>query len=401
MTEQHTFGGRGMDRYIADFEAIEAPVVDAAPAEAGGDPSPEATPAGDGSAGTPSPEAAPPTPTGLEDFDLEQLRELAEFAPVLRQMFTAPPAGSPGRAGRAAGIAGARPVRPGVGQGVPGLARRADPRPDRADGVAARRTRGRAGRAGADGDPEGRRHDTEQRLGEFLGDDQARQQAQAQMTARARELFPEAAARYGNTDRAANYALEKAHAETKAYQDAVANAAVERYKNQLTQIGGAPAEPGAGASGLVATPEGVRRRARLRTALRAPRLDPAFLPHHPEGPPIVRPFSHPPKTRPPAAQTGSRTKGRWSEWRTSPAASGPTSCTRCRGRSRSCSRPSTRSSPSCPASATTPASTSGTRRRWTPTAKSSRASVSACRSSSPRCRAAAPSRRRAPGTSRR
>jgi hypothetical protein len=256
MTEQHTFGGRGMDRYIADFEAIEAPVVDPAPAEAGGDPSPEATPAGDPSAGTPSPEAAPPTPTGLEDFDLEQLRELAEFAPVLRQMFTAPPE-QPTQAA---------PVEP---QASPEL----DPfdpesvkayqdwRDEQILGRIEQMVSPLAERAHAQAEQERTEilkdavHDTEQRLGEFLGDDQARQQAQAQMTARARELFPEAAARYGNTDRAANYALEKAHAETKAYQDAVASAAVERYKNQLTQIGGAPAEPGAGASGLVATPK--------------------------------------------------------------------------------------------------------------------------------------------------
>lgn len=100
--------------------------------------------------------------------------------------------------------------------------------------------------------------DVEVRKGEFLGDDPAREIAREQMLSEARALYPEFSNRYGNTDRAAELALEAAHARVKGYQDAIAKQAVEQHVNRNTRLAEQHSEPGGGGGSAVATrPEGI------------------------------------------------------------------------------------------------------------------------------------------------
>lgn len=98
-------------------------------------------------------------------------------------------------------------------------------------------------------------HDVEQRKGEFIGDEKAISFARDQMLAAAFTLFPDFAQRYGMTDRASDLALEAAHQQVKSYQDSIVSAGVERYKNELSTLSGAPNDPASGATGLHATPQ--------------------------------------------------------------------------------------------------------------------------------------------------
>lgn len=69
-------------------------------------------------------------------------------------------------------------------------------------------------------------------------------------------MFGEYANRYGATPRAAEAALRKATSTVRAIEQAAGQAAVERYKNQLAELGGAPQVPGVPAAGVVTVPQG-------------------------------------------------------------------------------------------------------------------------------------------------
>jgi hypothetical protein len=97
--------------------------------------------------------------------------------------------------------------------------------------------------------------DVETRKGEFLGDEPSRSFAREQMLAAARDALPELAQRYGMTDRAAELALEQGYQQVKAYQDAIAKAAIERHTNEISTLAGAPQDPAGGGTGLRVTPK--------------------------------------------------------------------------------------------------------------------------------------------------
>jgi hypothetical protein len=67
--------------------------------------------------------------------------------------------------------------------------------------------------------------------------------------------FPQAAERFGNTPRAAEYALQQAAAALRSYEAAVAERVLNEYKASLKSVAGAPSEPGAGATGSGEVPE--------------------------------------------------------------------------------------------------------------------------------------------------
>lgn len=98
-------------------------------------------------------------------------------------------------------------------------------------------------------------HDLETKKGEFIGDDAAKQFARSQMLQVARQVFPEIASRYGNTDRAADLALERAYDTVKGIQDSIAKAAVEQHVNRNARLADQHVAPGlGGASGIETTP---------------------------------------------------------------------------------------------------------------------------------------------------
>lgn len=62
--------------------------------------------------------------------------------------------------------------------------------------------------------------------------------------------------RFGNTPRAAEYALSQGAARLRAYEKAVAERAVNEFKASITGVAGAPTEPGVGGTGALEVTEG-------------------------------------------------------------------------------------------------------------------------------------------------
>lgn len=88
------------------------------------------------------------------------------------------------------------------------------------------------------------------RTGDLDADDVARDRVMRDVRER---FYPELAQRYGETDKAAELAIDKAVANERAYQKQIADAAVERYKNQIGTLAGVRGEPGGGAGSGVET----------------------------------------------------------------------------------------------------------------------------------------------------
>lgn len=93
--------------------------------------------------------------------------------------------------------------------------------------------------------------DVESREGEFLlreTSDEVPVSSPQFARAIAEDLLPQAQERYGQGPRAAEAALTEAYKVTRAWEDAVAKAALERRDNQLATLTGARREPAAGAA---------------------------------------------------------------------------------------------------------------------------------------------------------
>lgn len=78
------------------------------------------------------------------------------------------------------------------------------------------------------------------REGEFLDSERAF----PAVISRAQQFYGEEASKHGDGPRAAEAALTRAASEQRAYEKAVADAAVARHNNQLTTLSGAATEPG-------------------------------------------------------------------------------------------------------------------------------------------------------------
>lgn len=74
----------------------------------------------------------------------------------------------------------------------------------------------------------------------------------------ARELSPRYFQAYGQTDRAAELALEDAYKQVRTREMALMSKGEERYKNQLATLSGAPQQPGTGAVGIEQVPDEFR-----------------------------------------------------------------------------------------------------------------------------------------------
>jgi hypothetical protein len=91
------------------------------------------------------------------------------------------------------------------------------------------------------------------------GDIMMGQKAYPLIIGRAREMFPEYAQRYGQTNKAAEEAMQQAVSEWRAWEQELAQKAIDQHMNQLTNLSGAGREPQAGnvgAQGVVTTPGG-------------------------------------------------------------------------------------------------------------------------------------------------
>lgn len=91
--------------------------------------------------------------------------------------------------------------------------------------------------------------DVASREGELRGEN-----ANARVLDAARQIARQLVPQLGESDRVAEMAITKAYRNEAAYEKAIADKAVEQYKNELAGLGRAPAEPGAGAAGLTRAP---------------------------------------------------------------------------------------------------------------------------------------------------
>lgn len=252
----HTFGGSALDRHVFEYETVADP-TEAAPAA---DPV-EAAPVADAPAPDAPAEAAPSWAGPSQD-------EWEETQWALQQMATALSANAP--APPAAVQPGAENVAPEYDPFDPeSIARYNDWRDqqqlEKLTGILDQRLSPLASQAEAQIEQQNQEllkdavHDTETRLGEFLGDDAARERSRQQMIGVARDELAALTARYGgnvtpqHAERLAEQALERAHASVKQYETGIGAAAVEAYKNQLSNLSGAPGEIAAnGTAGVTA-----------------------------------------------------------------------------------------------------------------------------------------------------
>lgn len=84
--------------------------------------------------------------------------------------------------------------------------------------------------------------DLETSKGEFL--EPVRDEMRQLATQKAREFYPQMAAKMGHGDAAGEAALQKAYEYAKAFESKLADAAVKRHTNEISTLAGAPRQPG-------------------------------------------------------------------------------------------------------------------------------------------------------------
>lgn len=223
-----------LNSLIAENEAVETAPVEAAPAAAETAPV-EAAPA----------ETAPAAdPFAAFGVDPQELAELAEYAPMLREIRDQAYRQQPEAEAAAPSL---DPFGDNFGSELAQLIRQeiqgaVAPLQERAQNEVLSEAENRAIDILKD--------DAAQN-GEFVGGDTSLQIARGF----AEQLLPQFQERYGFGPRAAEAALSASASLTRQWESGIGDAAVERYKNQLSTLSNAPAEPNAARIGAEAPGE--------------------------------------------------------------------------------------------------------------------------------------------------
>lgn len=273
-TERHTFGGSALDRFIFDFEPTGDgdPGGGAAAVEAGGEPSPSA--AADSSAGA---TGEPVSSTGVTDtppaWTPEQIRELRDH-PDLREWVSEEAAQiADARVGELEQYIRGFAANGGDGQGAPQFDANEFLNP-LGDNYGAnmitllqhnqqqtleavkemlspfQQQSEQTEAAERDTLLRSTISDVAGRDGGLAGGDTAISRV---MAAVRNTHFPELARRYGQTDRAAELAIDKALREEREYQKQIREAGLEQHTERVGALAAIHGEPGAGAGSGVVT----------------------------------------------------------------------------------------------------------------------------------------------------